>query len=145
MASLPPCLKSSLKEIRRDRIDPVYGLESIFIGWQIVGHVEPDDLTAGQSMVAASMSPASREVIVSELTRLRVLTLGKNETEDRFRLMTRAYVEEMGKYPPDVVRAACRSWAKTGKFWPSWSELSGKLDAELRNRKSLAKTLGVSR
>lgn len=136
LASLPPSLASSLRERRREMIDPVYGFDSEFCGYEI-GTVSAEDLQAGQALVRAAIQRCDRQTVASELTRMRALTKARQLTDDDAAVTVAAYAEELSQYPADIVRAACRSWTRREPWWPSWAELKAELDRLARRRKAL--------
>lgn len=141
MALLPPSVTRSLIPSHQFRSGE-WGFED---GWvqryyQIAEIPEADRQNA-LAIAEVAFTPAPKSVIGSELTRLRLLTKARAESQDDTRLMAAAYAQEMSAYPADCVVWACRKWARTEKWWPAWSELKALLDRAVAERKALREVL----
>jgi hypothetical protein len=140
LASLPPSVASSLVSKSRDFVDPVYGFDTEFVGWDLAD-VEQTDRSRAADLVWWTLAPADARMILGEIARLRAMTKARAESNTDLEMLAHVYAEELANYPPDVIRAACRGWARREKWWPSWAELKDCLDRAVRRRQALWDTL----
>ncbi len=76
-----------------------------------------------------------------EIGRVKVMTAAKNLNAKDLRLQIVIMAEELSVYPLDVVRAACRTWADTETFFPTWAELRTLCEEHVLFRRALAREL----
>lgn len=141
-ALLPPSLVQRLKPVNREFIDPVYGYDYEFIGYELSdGDIPESDRVSARLLVDEVCRPSEPIIIFRELARLRVLTKARAESSDDLESMASIYADEMASYPQDCVVWACRKWARMEKWWPSWSELKELLDRAAKKRFALERVL----
>jgi hypothetical protein len=121
----------------RDRIDPVYGFDTEFLGYRLEGAVPSGDLMQARQMVGQHLRPAEVGLIKRELARLRVSTKSRAETDDDLAMGFQVLAEECAEYPPDVVVWALRGWARMETFYPSLAEIRDRLQRGVARRRSL--------
>ncbi|KKM12092.1 hypothetical protein LCGC14_1720340, partial [marine sediment metagenome] len=51
------------------------------------------------------------------------------------------YAEELAEYPLDVVRDACRTWARREKWFPAWADLRALCEERVMKRRDLLMAL----
>lgn len=81
------------------------------------GHAEAREL------LMTAMKPAPAKTIISELARLRQLTIARNSSQEDLRLVAAIYAEELSMFPADATIATLRAWPRKNKFWPTLAEL----------------------
>lgn len=141
-ALLPPSLARRLKPLNREFIDPVYGYDYEFVGYELIdGDISESDKAAARLLVDEVCRPSEPTVIFKELARLRVLTKARAESSYDIESMASIYADEMASYPQDCIVWACRKWARMEKWWPSWSELKELLDRAAKKRFALERVL----
>lgn len=84
------------------------------------------DLPAALKVINASLAPASTEAIEEWLAILSVKTIQRADSAGRVELMVSTYAAHLREYPADVVRFVLGGWS--GKWWPTWGELSERMD-----------------
>lgn len=136
LALLPPLFVSSLAEKNREFVDPVYGYDFEFSHYEPKFTLSPKDKIAAGKIIASTLRPDQR-VVVKELVRLRAMTKAKAESGIDMEIAIEAFTDELAKYPPDVVRASCRKYARMNTFWPSLAELVEMCDRLVRRRRAL--------
>lgn len=140
--SLPPSIGSALRAIHRDIIDPVYGWDTEFVGYELPrAGVVPAELMQARQMVGLHLKPAAGGLIKQELARLRVSTKSRSESADDLVMGFQVMAEECSEYPADVVVWALRGWARSEVFYPSLSEIRDRLQRGARRRKALMAVL----
>lgn len=95
--------------------------------------------------------PAKGEDVAMEVTRLRTLTAKRKEGEFDLELSIGALTEELCIFPSDIVRTACREWARNNKFFPVLKEILDECKnlvsmrasalAQMRNYKAIEHTV----
>jgi hypothetical protein len=113
------------------------------IGYDISDDAPRDALDQVITITGLAMVSASNEFIIDELYRLRMLTAGQDKTDFDLQATFRFYAADLEeqRYPADVVRSACRRWARRGTFWPALAELIAECDALVRERRILLRDL----
>lgn len=139
--SLPPSIGSALRAIHRDIIDPVYGLDTEFVGYELSRTVVPAELMQARQMVGLHLKPAAGGLIKQELARLRVSTKSRTESADDLVMGFQVFAEECSEYPADVVVWALRGWARSEVFYPSLAEIRDRLQRGARRRKAMMAAL----
>lgn len=135
----------SCLEVRETPIsDPQYGFMGVKTFYAVTRDLKPEDAAMlSRSIATADLAnePAPKAMIVFELGRLRAMTKAKAEDQQSTEFLLACYTEDMREYPADVVREACRKWARTEKFFPAWTELKDVLDALVGKRRRLRDAL----
>lgn len=95
------------------------------------------------SMVELAMTPAPKQALARELTRLRILTKAKDRAEIDTEFEAQIWLDELSRYPADVAVETLREWPrrKAGTWWPSWHELEPILRRKAAMREALAAKL----
>jgi hypothetical protein len=133
---------SALRPVWDDHVGP-YGWDGEIVGYDLGGVSLPFDAIAeARALVLAALAPAPLGTIQAELARMKISTKSRADGEAEGRLAAAVFAEYLSAYPADVVIWACRKWARTEKWWPSWAELKDLLDRGVRRRAALAKILG---
>jgi hypothetical protein len=141
MDSLPQSAKSSLVAVYEDRTTAEYGWDQVLTGYQCRHDVPLADRAAALAILDVALSPAPVEAVAREVTRLRMMTKARAEDATDTKFMAAAYMEELTRYPADIVSDALRFWARNEKWWPAWSELRDLLDARVRRRRAMKAAL----
>lgn len=121
----------------RDRIDPVYGFDTEFLGYRLDGAVPAGDLALARQMIGQHLCSSEEGLIKRELARLRVSTKARAETDDDLAMGFQVLAEECAEYPPDVVVWALRGWARMETFYPSLAEIRDRLQRGVARRRSM--------
>jgi hypothetical protein len=82
-------------------------------------------------------------MVVEELARLRMLTKSRAGDETDRELTYVALAEELVEFPPDVIRSALRKIARRETFFPSLAEMIDQCQREVRNRRLIARAIGL--
>lgn len=136
--SLPPSVASALRVNHRDFIDPIYGFDSEFVGYDLPREgVVPAELMQARQLVGQHLKPAAGNLIKQELARLRVSTKARTQSADDMAMGFQVLAEECSEYPADVVVWALRGWARSEVFYPSLAEIRDRLQRGARRRKAL--------
>lgn len=116
-------------------------LDDIFVGYTLKSIPPTGDLEVAREMVAAALAPAGREFALRELDVLRLTTRDHRELGDKdVKLMMRACAEKCGKYPADILTAACEQppyW----EFWPPLGKLLERMDSLIEPRRQIEQAL----
>lgn len=143
---LPPSIASSLVPMWQDKIDPVYGFDTEFLGYRLaVEHLPAKDLMQARQMVGQHLRGADVALIKRELARLRASTKARAESDDDLTMGFQVLAEECAEYPPDVVVWALRGWAKMETFYPSLAEIRDRLQRGARKRRAMMAALDGAR
>lgn len=117
--SLPVSVKQALSStVNRD-----YNLT----GYKLTTSIPQPDLDLAVSLLQKTLEPLPPDMILQELTKLKVKTNTRNMTTDEQTLMLTAYQEELSQYPGDIVRYVLRSMAATNPWFPAWADLHKEL------------------
>lgn len=141
VALFPMSVKTALEERWRDNIGMDGQFDTEFAGYALQGPVPKQDLETAWRQMREINTPADLQSIIAELVRLRALTKARAETEQDAQILLTALAEEMAPYPIDIIRDACRKWARMEKFFPAWSELKDMMDFRFNRRKRLEQAL----
>lgn len=98
------------------------------------------DLTA----IDASCRPAQRRDVAHAVGRLAVRTKRRVHDQGENALAAETMVDDLMRYPLDVVEHACEYWIEGGreaKFFPSWPELREICDRRMSGRLRLRRAL----
>lgn len=91
----------------------------------------------------AAMQPATREVLILALVRLKQ-EAGKFRSKgdaDSASIQIEAYVERLSAYPGDIALAVLRDWPERSAEWPQWFELFESLERLTKPRRALCAQL----
>jgi len=112
-----------------------------FLDFEVHGRIPPDLARAALDALEPLVAPAPVAEVVAELMRLRLVTKARAEDPAITDAAISVMAEELSAWPLDVVRTACRSWARNSTWWPSLAELNGECDWRGRRRKRMAEIL----
>ena len=73
-------------------------------------------------------------MIIKLLTKLRLKVTTPNLSREDLELQIACYVEELQKWPADIVKHVLETQAQQSKFWPAWQELHERLEWRARDR-----------
>lgn len=138
VASLPPSIRSDLRPVTEETVDPTYGWDASLVRYEVPASSSPAWWQA-REIVAAAIMPADVQTIRLELARLRVSTKARDMPTGDLAMTLQVLAEECAEWPPDIVRAACRRWARREVWFPSLAELRDELQRVGRRRRLLAK------
>jgi len=136
-ASLPPSIASTLRPVTEETVDPVYGWSGELVRYEVPATSSPDWWQA-REIVGAALVPADVQTIRVELARLRVSTKARDIPDGDLAMTLQVLAEECAEWPPDIVRAALRRWARREVWFPSLAELRDELQRVGRRRRLLA-------
>jgi hypothetical protein len=114
------------------------------VGYEIQSPVAAGDeqyFGAALGIVEAACAPADRAVILYEITKCFAVTTARDHDETDMKATLAGMVDGLREFPEDVVRDACRAYAKCHKWRPSLSELREFCWPRFRARESLRATL----
>jgi hypothetical protein len=129
-----------LKELSRNFaavaiIHPDYGYDEM-LGIN-PDNIDKDEAFQALAIVNASLEPAHEELIIKELLKLGYKTKSRADEDGDARLRMMAYAEELGEFPPDVIRTACQKAARLNTFFPSVADLRELCQNAQKQRKRL--------
>lgn len=118
-------------------LGPDSGRIGTILAWTLEGAPPEADARAALEVLQILMEPADPQAVQVEISKMRALTVSRNENEDGQSFLLAAFGEqiEIEAYPLDVVKAACREVISGLKFWPSWAEYKERADSEFLKRK----------
>jgi hypothetical protein len=131
IASLPPQVRSSL----RSKVNNDFDL----IGYELDG--QPVGLADAADLVERACQPADRAVVLYEITKCFAVTTARDHDETDMKATLAGMVDGLREFPEDVIRDACRAYARCHKWRPSLSELREFCWPRFRARESLRSTL----
>ncbi len=142
-AWLPPSLRSSIASITRWRESPGTGEynEAYTAGYELRGEFGEGDARDALRLAELLNAPSSPSDCAMALGKLRTITVTRELTGEDLILQIGAMTEELYAYPLDVVRDACRAWARSTKFFPTWAELRQLCEERVLFRRALAREL----
>lgn len=132
---LSPAVKRWLSAVSiRQRQDAVY---PPVVASQLVEVPELSDSErmAALSVLEAACQPMRKREIAAGLGRLKAMTVSRAEDDVSTAVRFEIYVEELAKWPADVVRHVLESQPRMSKFWPAWMELEERLEFYAGKRK----------
>lgn len=97
---------------------------------------ERAQVVEGARLTAAALAPASREVVIKALNKLRTRSVVRPEDSSSARLTVVTYSEDLMAYPADVVIEACDRVGRRERWWPAWSDLQAECDQLVKWRKA---------
>lgn len=124
-------------------IDPHYGWDYRVTGYELAARLEVTRLQRARKLAAIALAPAPPKMVVEELARLRMLTKSRAGDETDRELTYVALAEELVEFPPDVIRSALRKIARRETFFPSLAEMIDQCQREVRNRRLIARAIGL--
>lgn len=141
--SLGQMLKSTLKscvKFKEKTIFTEYGAEYRTI--ILFEGLNDEQLRQAEEILNAFLTPLPKDRILKGLTRLQVICPEKQKNEIDKQVRTKIYVEELSKYPADVVIKALMT---KFKWFPALAELLDICDNEMTFRELVKKGLRNAR
>ena len=132
---LTPSMRSSLATTWNDASDE-HGWNGSVIRYELNRPRTAGEVVEAIDIAEASLLPMSKREVLSELARVRAMTVSRDISMD-LQLVLAAYADELMKYPADAVREVLRGWPRDEKFWPSMSELTARLNRLVAPRHAL--------
>ena len=116
-------------------------------GCEFVDDVELGELTEEQKILAERAieqyyKPMSAVEIAKEIARLQVISPEKEKNDTDLRARTAIWIEELSKYPADIVMTAFR---RKYKWFPTLAEIMDICDNEVAFRNLLKMKIRCSR
>ena len=140
-ALLPPQIASSLVSTMADGDIDGHGWDGYAVNYELSRALSEDERQHALAFAERLLEPAPPQQIVRELTRLRLLSVTRDQSGD-MDLLLAAYVDELRRYPGDLVVDELRAWPHSGsKYWPSAHELIGRIERRVRPRRALQDAL----
>ncbi len=130
---LPPLMRSAIAETWVDG-DTGFGWDGLVSSYSLTRPISEIERSAALAVVGNTLDPAGEDFALTELARLRTMTISRDVGQD-LALVLSAYADELQRYPADAVREVLRGWR--GKFWPAWAELAERLDRLVAPRHAL--------
>ncbi len=142
-AWLKPSVRSSITSITRWRESPGTGQHNdpYTAGYELRGDFEEADAREALRLAELLSAPAAPSDCATMLGKLRTITVTREVTREDLIVQIAAMTEEACAYPLDVVRDACRAWARSEKFFASWAELRQLCEERALYRRALARAL----
>lgn len=139
-ALLPPHVTSQL-DTTWETNNTGYGWDGYVSSYELTGPISEEDRVAALRQVEQWLQPAPPQLILAELTRVRALTISRDQSTADLELVAAAYADELREYPADAVREVMREWPRTHRFWPTLCELVERLEHLVTPRKALREAL----
>lgn len=138
IASLPQPVQSRLKS----KVNAEYDL----IGYELpdVTGLSPQDIALAEQMVIESCIPAPAIAALTEVTKCFAVTQSREHDETDMKATLAGMVDGLAEFPADVIRDACRSYAKWNKWRPALSELRDMCWQRYQARASLRHALLIA-
>lgn len=142
-------LSNSLLSRLEIRTTPVYSADGQFDGAKLAPFtIRPgwrrDELSRDLKTINALCRGGNRTQVAHEVAKLLIRTKTRAHGEGEGRLLAETLVEDLCRYPTDVVRFACEYWVEGGrdaKFTPSWPELKEICDKRMDGRLRLKRAI----
>ena len=113
------------------------------VGYDLAEGWDENEGREAQRLLEMLNARADPEACQQILARLKVLTRERNLSQEDMVAQIAIFSEELSQYPLDVVRDACRAWARTEKWFPSWAELRERCEERVMKRRAIL--LGLKR
>ena len=143
---MPPSIASRTERVERWR-QPAGAArgddwsESFTADYRLAEGASIEDAKAALSLVERLDARAVKRDYAKEAGRLKLLTKAAYLNADDMTAQIDILAEELGAYPLDAARAACRTWAAAQTFFPAWAELRELCEARVLFRRALASAL----
>lgn len=128
----------------RSRLKSKVNNDFDLVGYEFVGGSEVDlgeSAAAAAALVERASAPATPACILAEVTRCLSVTVAREHDETDMKATLAGMVDGLREFPEDVIRDACRAYARCHKWRPSLSELREFCWPRFRARESLRATL----
>ena len=140
--SLSRLLKHTLKlplNTQRKTIFTEYGTE--FVDEVSFGDMTQEQVEQATMVLREFNKPLPRQQIIKLIARLQIICPEKNKAQFDTEARTAIWIEELSKYPADVVNYALRM---RYKWFPSLAEVLDNCDNEMAYRKLIEKGIRVA-
>lgn len=109
----------------RSRLKSKVNAEYDLIGYEFtdVAGLSLEDLALAEQMVVESCIPAPAVAALTEVTKCFAVTQSREHDETDMKATLAGMVDGLAEFPADVIRDACRSYAKWNKWRPTLSEI----------------------
>jgi hypothetical protein len=148
---LPPDAARSLTSLASSRVEAVTTTRIANDGQFEIGPVQVrshrlDRETALTDLAVLDkmLQSAPHSAVVKHVAVLRARTKSASPDPSEARFVAEVLVEDLARYPIDVVEHACRYWVEGGrdaKWFPSWPELFEICERRMQPRRALRKAL----
>lgn len=132
---LPQCVQSCLAAVWDDERTS-YGWDGYVAAYELVAPLPDAERRAAIELAEQMLRPAGEEILITELGRLRAMTVSRDVGQDLAMLFA-IYADELRDYPADAIRGVMRAWPRGERFWPSAAELRERLDRLVKPRRAL--------
>lgn len=139
-ASLPPHVTSQLATTTEGN-NTGYGWDGFVSNYELIKPISEEDRWAALQQVEQWLQPAPAQLILAELTRVRALTISRDQSTADLELVAAAYADELREFPIDAVKGVLREWPRTHRFWPTLAELLDRMEHLIHPRKALRDAL----
>lgn len=92
-------------------------------------------------LVEKSLMPLTESDCIGMLGQVKLLTACRAEQQHDLEAQLTLYARMMQDYPADVTRHVLKTQPKISKWWPTWMELSERLELYTKRRKALLNEL----
>lgn len=140
--SLSQYLKHTLKlplNTQKRTIFTKYGTE--FIDKVSFGEMTPEQISKAKSVIEKCKTPLPEQEIIKLIARLQIICPEKEKTEYDKKARIAVWVEELSKYPADVVTYALKM---RYKWFPALSEVLDNCDNEVAYRNLLERGIKMA-
>ena len=103
--------------------------------------LEMDARDLALQIAEAACLPASAAVVLTEVTKCFAVTVAREHDETDMKATLAGIVDGLREFPEDVIRDACRAYARCHKWRPSLAELREFCWPRFRARESLRAAL----
>jgi hypothetical protein len=111
------------------------------VGYELGGGLDSGSAARALATVEGVCAPAPTAVAIAEIGACFAVTTAREHDEQDIKVTLKAMAAGLAEFPEDVIRDACRSYAKCHKWRPSLSELREFCWPRFRARDSLRSAL----
>ena len=122
-------------------LDPQLNSNYEIVKFNVVRNIDAEDLNVAIGILSESLEPCSKDIAMKAMHALKVRTADTPAEREIAEERIAVYLSDIISYPPDVVVAACRSWANHNKWFPAWADLYRELEWRIRKRKKALEAL----
>lgn len=139
-AWLPRSVSCRIRERRyQPRVDGPSDPQRNFelLGYELDDGFDEDDGRESLRLLEMLNARAVLKDCQNELARLKMLTAARTTGQDDLVAQIAIYAEELTEYSIDVVRDACRAWAKHERWFPAWADLRTACEERVMKRRAI--------
>ncbi len=126
-----------LKPLEASCLKSTIGAEGDLDGYELIGSIAPALVDRLEKMARYLTRPSRREVVIMHATRCFSVTKSRAYEVDDMKITLAVLADELSEFPPEIVAAVFKSWARRDKWAPSLAELRDFCQREMRWRRSL--------